>query len=273
MNPNKKRIIIGAIYILIFAFVGLIFYIFSRPEPNCFDLIQNQNEEGVDCGGICQKRCEIAGIKNIEILETGFVDSGAENKYDAYAVIFNPNLSHGGNEFVYEFKLRDGEGNESAMHRDKSFILPGERKYLVIGNIEMKTRPIVAEVDVQDAQWIEANELYEKPDLKVVRKNYNEISGGIGFAEVTGLVRNESPFDFSAIRIKVILKDDSGKVVALNSTEMRTVRSGESREFKVFWPNKFYGSVSNMEIQTDVNIFDSESFAKKFFRPEKFQQY
>ena len=77
-------------------------------------------------------------------------------------------------------------------------------------------------------------------------------------------MRNRSPFDFDSIKIQVILKDAGGKVLALNSTEMKNIKAGEDRDFKVFWPSSFPGTVNSMEVQADVNVFNSDSFLKKF---------
>jgi len=105
-----------------------------------------------------------------------------------------------------------------------------------------------------------------------VNKNYSTISSGVGFAQATGLLRNKSPFDFNEIIVRVILKDNAGKILALNSTSMETVVSGQERDFRTFWPSKFPGAenVQDMETQVEVNVFDSEAFVKKYFDIQKF---
>jgi hypothetical protein len=107
--------------------------------------------------------------------------------------------------------------------------------------------------------------------LKIVNKNYQVVDSGAGSSEATGILRNETPFEFNTIKLQVILKDANQKIIALNSTVINSVRSGESREFRAFWPNRFSGEVADMEVQADVNIFDSESFAKKYLDPSEFQ--
>ena len=49
---TKKQIKIALVYILILAIISTgIFLIISSKGPSCNDKIQNQGEEGVDCGG------------------------------------------------------------------------------------------------------------------------------------------------------------------------------------------------------------------------------
>lgn len=277
MEPTKKKkIIIISIYVAIFAFFFslLVFKVFSwlRPAQTCFDKIKNQNEADVDCGGGCLKKCPAKAEFDLSVLSAGFVESGVANKYDLYGEVENPNSEFGSGQFNYVFTLKDSTGQAIAEKAGQGYILPGEKKYIVENNVESASVPVSAQLEIKENNWIEFMD-YEKPQLKIINKNYNEISSGLGFSEAIGLLRNESPFDFSAIKISVIVKDENNKIIALNSTQINSVRSGENREFRAFWPNKFFGSVRNMEVQAEVNIFDSESFAKKYIESQKFQEY
>jgi len=267
-----KRAIIISIYATIF--VLLLFAIYSRlkPKPNCFDGKLNQNEQGIDCGGICATRCALVAENEIMVAKTGFVESGVAGSFDVYGVVKNSNQTLGSGNFEYQFTMKNAAGELLGQYADVGFILPGEEKYVLKDNIAMKDIPAKVELMIGKTNWIEENEFYEKPQLKVEYKKYNEISSGVGFFEATGLLKNESPLDFAKIKIKIILKDERGEIVALNSTEMSTVTAGENRDFRVFWPNRFAGTVANMEAQPETNIFSSEAFVKKYFKPQQFQQ-
>ncbi|OGI16948.1 MAG: hypothetical protein A2Z52_01815 [Candidatus Moranbacteria bacterium RBG_19FT_COMBO_42_6] len=273
---QRKKIIIIFIYIAIFglflSFLTFKIYSWLKPAQTCFDKIKNQNEKEVDCGGVCLKKCPARAEHSLSVFNSGFMDSGQVNKYDLYGEVENPNSDFGSSQFKYVFTLKDSSGNAIASKEGKGYILPGEGKYVVENNVESVSVPASAQLEIKGNDWLEFKD-YEKPQLKIINKNYNEISSGVGFSEAVGLLRNESPFDFSAIKIGVILKDENGKIIALNSTQINDVRSGENREFRVFWPNKFFGSVRNMEVQPEVNIFDSESFAERYIDSQKFQEY
>lgn len=265
---QRKRLIIISIFAgAVLFFVGAVF-LWTKPEPTCFDKNKNQNEEGVDCGGSCLKKCEITLKETVDTLKVGFVDSGTPNKYDLFAEISNPNSAYGSREFQYEFKIKDSAGQVAAFRKGSGFILPGEKKYLIENNVESDARPASISVDISAFKWVEFNDYYERPDLKVVNKTYNEIISGIGFIEASGLLKNESPYDFNEIKLEVILRDAGGSIVALNSTKMNTVKSSENRDFRVSWPNRFSGNVSSMEVQTEANIFNSDSFMKQYFRSQ-----
>lgn len=264
---KKKRIIIISVYAAIFVVLVLLVYLWIKPKATCFDGIKNQNEQGIDCGGVCSTQCENIKAEDLIVNESGLVDGGITGQVDAYGKITNPNNIFGSSEFQYEFKLKDSSGQVIASRQGAEFILPGESKYVVENNIEIGSGiPGSVEFFVSGAKWVEFKDYFEKPQLKVVNKSYNPITNGIGFSEATALLKNESPYDFSVIKLQVILKDDSGKPMALNSTLMNAVKAGENRDFTVSWPNKFPGSVGNMEVQPEVNIFNSEAFSQDNFK-------
>lgn len=269
---QKKRAVIIAVYLIIFFLLCYGIYSWLKPKPSCFDGKQNQNETGVDCGGICGKTCTITAQENLIVRQVGFVESGIASKYDIYGEVSNPNGALGSNKFDYEFRVKNANGNIIAKRSGTNFILPGDKKYITETNVETVDVPANVELDINNVQWVEINDYYERPGLKVINKNYTETSSSVDFSEATGLLKNESPFDFNFVKLNIILKDMSGKIVAINSTRINTVNSGENRDFRVTWPNKFSGSVSNMEVQAEVNVFDSETFFKKYFKPAKFQQ-
>lgn len=272
-RSQKKRLVIVGVYLAIFLLVVFGIYYWLKPGPSCFDNIQNQNEEGLDCGGVCAKKCDLAAQQDIAVLGAGFVNSGVANNIDIFGEVSNPNQTLGSGNFEYQFIVKNSADTAIANYSGTGFILPGEKKYILMPNISVQDIPAKVDLKIGKTQWTEANEFYEKPQLNVVYKNYTEISSGVGFFEATGLVKNESPFDFSNIKIAVILRDANEKIVTLNSTEMNTVIAGENRDFRVYWPNRFSGDVANMEVQAEVNIFNSEAFVKKNFKPQQFQQY
>lgn len=266
---SKKRIFIIFVYFVILAIFSTLFYFWIKPEETCFDGIKNQNEEEIDCGGIC-KKCEKIITKDLVVNKAGAVKNGFSGQLDLYAEIYNPNSAYGSKFFDYEFIFKDSSGATVLSKKGKDFILPGETKYIIELNASSEKEFSTAEFKITNPQWIEFTEEYSKPELRVTNKKYSEINSAEVFSEARGLLKNDSPYDFSSIVIKVVLKDIDGNVLGLNSTEIKTVKTSEEREFLVFWPKKFPGAVMQVEVQPEVNIFDSESFMKKYFKSQSF---
>jgi hypothetical protein len=263
LQRNHKRLIILLIYLAIFSLLGWLIYSWLKTAPTCFDGKQNQNEEGLDCGGVCQKQCEkVFKTQDLIVKEKAFVEGG-QGKYDVMARISNPNNELGGGEFSYDFKLEDSSGSILAERKGKSFILPVESKYIIETGLDTASAPQNIKVTVGDTKWVEFVG-YENPELNIYNKRYDLISSGVGYSEAKGLLRNESAFDFDSIKINVVLRDETGKPVAFNSTEMNTINSGEQRDFRLLWPVNFPGSVQGVEMEAEANVFNSENFIKKY---------
>ncbi|MBU0579683.1 MAG: hypothetical protein KKA19_00760, partial [Candidatus Margulisbacteria bacterium] len=254
----KKRVIIIFVYLLIFAAIIALLYLWLSPKETCLDGIKNQNEEDVDCGGVC-KKCEKIETQDLVVSKAGAVESGIENQFDLYAEVHNPNNVFGNKSFDYEFIFKDYSGAVVSSRKGEDFILPGETKNVIELNVPSRSEFSSIEFKITNLQWMEFNEYYEKPQLKITNKNYTESQSADVFGEVRGLLKNDSPYDFSLINIKVILRDANDNILALNSTEVKTVRTGEEREFMVLWPKKFSGTVMKVDVYPEVNIFDSES--------------
>lgn len=266
---TKKRIIILFVYIIIFAAIAVLLYFWFVPKATCLDGIKNQNEEDVDCGGVC-KKCEKIEVKDLVVNKAGAIESGIPGQFDFYAEVFNPNNSFGSKSFEYEFIFKNSSGEKISSAKGKDFILPGEAKYIIELNASSAADFSSLEVKTTNSQWIEFNEYYEKPQLKITNKNYSESNTADIFGSARGLLKNDSPYDFTLIKIKVILRDANGNILALNSTEVKTVKTGEEREFTVFWPKNFPGTVMRVDVWAEVNIFDSESFMRKYFKSQSF---
>jgi len=265
---EKKRFIIISVYAVIFVLLLIPIALKLIPNGTCSDGKRNQDEKGIDCGGVCQKICDIQLNDNIVFREIGITETGIANKYDVYSEILNPNKDYGSSSFDYVFDLKDESGTSLARREGTGFIFPGEKKYLVEIGVDSSTYPAKVDFEIKNIVWKDFSGV-QKPQLAIVNKNFNETDQTFDSSDAVGLLRNESPFDFNEIKIQVIIKNKNGKIIALNSTKINTVQSGENREFKVIWPNKIT-EVGNMEVQTETNIFKNDAFVKQYFSGQSF---
>ncbi len=271
LQRNHKRLIIIGIYLVIFFLLGWGIYSIFKPAGTCLDGKRNQDETGIDCGGVC-KACEKNyQTQDLIVKETAFV-SDSQGKYDVLARISNPNNQVGASYFAYIFKLKDAQGNVLTLRTGNNFILPVESKYIIETGLETDQEPKELEFQISTPKWEEFFG-YEKPELNISSQRYDLISSGVGYSEAKGLLRNNSSFDFDTIKINVVLRNEIGKPIAFNRTEMRTVNAGEERDFRLLWPVHFPGSVQGVEMEAEANVFDSETFIRKYTNElQQFQQ-
>lgn len=267
---NAKQLVVAVLYgILIIALLWGGYFLF-RAKPTCTDGVKNQDEIGIDCGGVCSLQCtRTVQTNSLEIRESALLYSGPDH-FDALISIHNPNDEAGASSFHYRMELRDAVGVTMAVREGESFILPQETKYLLEINVPApKAKTVV--ISFSDYQWQRFAGYQEKPLITVSRKSYEVISSGVGFGKAFGVVRNESPFDFQSLRVKVVLRDVAGKPIGANITEMRTVASGAVRDFNLIWPTSFPGTVDHVETEVEADVFHSDNFIRQYMPTQDFQ--
>jgi hypothetical protein len=258
----RKRIIIIAIYIIIFVISFLTLkYLFSL-GATCSDKLQNQGEKGIDCGGPCKPCGQTETAQDLIILEKAII-AGGNDSYDIALRINNQNMNFGLKNFSYELIFKDSAGNEVGNYSGTSFILPAEKKYLVINGVKTNNNatPVSFDVKFGEQKWEEFKDSFERPQLNIYSKRYNQISAGVG-NELFAVFRNEGSYDLNRVFISVILRNSQNKIIAVGSTEKNTLRSKEEREFRLIWPYPMENETPNIEIEAYTNMLDPLNLIK-----------
>lgn len=265
-----KQLVIAVIYGILSIILIWGGYFLFRTEPTCTDGMRNQNEQGIDCGGVCSPQC-VRSVRTdpLEIKESALIYS-AQDRFDVLVSVHNQNDEAGASAFHYRMELKDEAGAIVAVREGNNFILPQETKYLPEINVSAPQAKTVA-VTFSNYEWKRFSGYQERPAITVSNKSYEPISSGIGFGKAFGIVRNESPFDFRSIRVKVVLRDVSGKPIGVNMTEMRTITAGDVRDFTLLWPTAFPGAVDRIETEVEADVFHSENFVKRYMPSQDFQ--
>ncbi|NCU41178.1 MAG: hypothetical protein EOM19_00450 [Candidatus Moranbacteria bacterium] len=271
LTREKKQVIYILFFLILFlGFLGGSVRLFS-PDPTCNDGIRNQGEEAIDCGGSCLPCSEIIEAEDIKVIETALL-SISPDTYDAVAFIQNPNNLFGSGNFSYTFNFIDKSGSIVKTFQDTAYILPAQGRYLMLLEEKIEGTPVRVEAHIDAVTWEKFNE-YEAPSLTITNKAFEKVSSGTDYAVAKGLVRNQSPYDFETVEIYVVLRDVLGEIIAMNRTDMQTVRSGEKRDFPVVWKYAFDGEVVSIDAQALTNMFGNQNFIKLFFPGGRFQQY
>ncbi len=262
-HRSQKKLVFGAIYGVLFLCVVYLLYLPFKPPETCTDGKKNQNETGIDCGGVCGACVVEPILENIQVVETAWVFAGKGNEYDIVGKISNPNNDYGASSVPYTFRILDASGGVLAEYQGTSFILPKETKYIVETGLALPSKPSRVEMVLKDVAWEKFAGYKERPALDVYNRSFERTSG-INFGVAKGLVVNNSPFDFTNIGIVVVLRDGNGKVVALHKTDTQTLRSGQQRDFTLPWPDPFQGDVEKVEVQTDANVYRTDTFIRTY---------
>ena len=255
----QKQLIIGLVFVLILGGIGYGIYSGLAPKVSCTDGIQNGKEEGVDCGSLaCGKVCEPA-IMPINIISSQFFKVG-QGDYDFVAQLSNPNVSYGASRIEYSLGSSSGS----------SYILPGQTKWIVLTAQKIPDGIEDVRFVIKNAQW----EKLDMPDNTIGfvlrRKDYHPAQKGM---ELTGILYNDSNYDFDKIDVAVILFDNAGGIVGVNKTDIRTFVSKSERGFNVAWPFALSGNIVRQDVEASTNLFENSNFIKSYGTQEKFQKF
>lgn len=250
----KRQIIFGAAVLILAGGVIIAGYNLLKPKASCSDGILNQNEEQVDCGGLCQA-CKVTRFEDIKVLSyNSFLLK--DGSYDAYAEVKNPNISHGTESLSYTFSFYDSDKKLIGERAGKGYVLANQTRYIIESNIQLSGQAAFTGFIVNpDVSWQkqEAGAI----NLPVFSQKYEPLAKGEehGFAKATGVVENQTEHDFDEVEVDAVLVDKNNQIFAAGKTQIDNLRFGESRAFSVLFLEAI-PSPSNVYITAHTNIFN-----------------
>lgn len=241
----KKQITYFLFFVLVLiGFVSLVWLKMS--EPTCFDNRKNQKEQGVDCGGPCSQEC-LGIVKELNILWVKPVEM-SKGKYDAIAVVENPNLKLSAKSARYQIKLYDERNILIASREGQTFISPGPKFAIFEANMSTGNRaPARAYLEFEkNIKW----ELYKggTPNLLITRKDYSDDP----WPSVSAVVSNRSLEEAVNVVATVIVYDKDDEAIAASATKIGTINGGFDEEIFFSWPEFFGGERDYEEIMLNT---------------------
>ncbi len=230
---RAKQIVYGALYLIIV--VGIFAWIyrsFIYAAPSCFDNVQNQNEEGIDCGGVCAKACTSGLEITVGDFKT-FVSAPGRGTF--LARVENHNTGFGAKSFQYEFDIYDASGTVIASVPGQSFIYDSEVKYLVLANVAVPAAMDHAGLAVTGVNWVPASEMGLVPQFG----NPLTITGNAmtsNTATVTGVLTDNDISAFNNILIVAVFYGNSGLPIGASQAQLDAIAPHETKNFSVSYP-------------------------------------
>jgi len=237
MTPRLvKQLLYGFFYVLATAVIFWIIYIlFLKPTPTCFDGRRNQGETGVDCGGSCPP-CEITQLKPLTV-NWATSTPARENEISLLAEIANPNLNFGAKTFSYQFKVIGPFGALLKTVEGQSFIYPNEAvKYLMEPALKINLQDVTRvelSIEKESMVWQSEKEMI-KPDLDISSHQTTTVNGSV---TVKGIIQNKNPLLISQVKIIAVLYNFQGdKILNASYTTLTDLKGSEQRAFSIELP-------------------------------------
>lgn len=251
---RRKTTIIGVFTIIVVVIISIFVYNnFLKNEATCFDKKQNQNERGIDCGGVCSLMC-VADIKPILPLWVRPIKIVGD-VYSVVAYIENQNQGSGVESVSYEIRLYDDK-NLLATNPivGTTFLEPNDRTAIFETGIKVNERiPKTAFITFsQPLVFTKVSEKYDRQNLIVENDLFEDLNTT---PKLSANIRNTTFSTFYNIPVVVIIYDINGNAIATSQTIIDQIGSEETVPIYFTWPEPLSGVPVRREIIPRINPF------------------
>jgi Mg-chelatase subunit ChlD len=228
---KRQTIVIIGFLVLAVLILSIVGYVFFYDAPTCMDNRKNQNETGIDCGGLCARICE----DDAERLTIDWVRlfKIREGVYSAVARLENPAPNSIAKDVPYTFSLKDRGGRVVAT-RSGSVFIPSRDTFVVFeGTIISDDDPesVTFAFDEEPA-WERSD--YIEPDIVVVDKQLTDLETT---PRLVATLQNPHLVDIKNITLDALIYDDQGNAVQVSETYIERIGAGATTKATFTWPN------------------------------------
>ncbi len=243
MHRRIKQILYALLYLIFWGGVAaLVYTFFLKPPASCFDNIQNQGEQGVDCGSPCAKVClpvdyqPITPVGDVQIfsLATSTAGSGYSGSVSLLARLQNPNASIAAMSFDYTITFYDESGTSTALATGQSFIYGADIRYIDLPNFRLPQGMTVvrAEISTANPVWIYAID-WPKPNVAV--QNFTSLLS-LGTLKVQGRLTNNDTVILPSVSAVAIFADSDARPIGVSEMVLDNLAPAETRDFDILHP-------------------------------------
>lgn len=253
----RRRIIIVLIVIAFFAVIGGIYSFINRPIPSCFDKIQNQNEEGMDCGGVCSLQCSAKSAK-LEVRWTKAIRV-REGMYDIAALVEYPAGNTAIPRLDYTAKLFDSTGGVLAERHGSTFVNPSDHFLVYEGGVQVSATATRAEVTL-DPTYDTLRASSSPVTLTVLSR---DLSSPDAHPRLSAVIRNDTNTSLRNVPVNAIVSDGSGPV-AVAGTVIDSLPAKSSKLAQFTWPESLsYQATEACSVPVDAMLVLDRSGSMK----------
>jgi len=201
------------------------------PRPSCTDGRANQDERGVDCGGVCAAVCPDEAVA-VRVKWARVLPLGA-GIYDVAALVENPNPNFVLANLPFNLRIVDQDNLFITRVAGNLTLAPRESFLIFQTNIDVGRRaPSRALLDFSGPpKWYRGT---VKPELTFVDKNFTPDPPLLRAKLV-----NDSLVAYRGIDVATTVSDGERNTFAASRTTVSEIAPGETREISFSWPRAF----------------------------------
>ena len=209
--------------------------------PTCFDNIQNQGEEGIDCGGPCKMLCQAGFAPPQELWATSSLV--VSNVYNLLAYVSNSNPGVAAPSISYDFRLYDANGILIGKRTGETPV-PATAHFAIFEPAVGTNTQVPAKTFFQFTSAPDWQNAATSSYFSVTYSNLN-ISSTTSKLDVS--VANSSANQKNNTDITAILYDNRGNVVTFSKSVIPLIAALGNANVSFTWPYSISTTVARKE--------------------------
>lgn len=258
-SKTRKRIILFIVLSALILIVGLPGFLIFYKAPSCSDGRHNGDENGVDCGGSCQRVC---APESLPIIVDGDprILKVSDQAYLVVALLENPNLDAEVKKARYILRLY---GNESF---NPVKTIEGETYIPRGGSLVLFEGPFTTDANIPPTravlEWVQSSLLWEKTNRPSINLSVadNNLTRTDSSPRLEVKVKNLSLERANNIELTALVSDESGSIFAASKTFITSLNSGDETQAVFIWPNPF--TLNPVKIEVVTRLLPDQSYLR-----------
>jgi hypothetical protein len=246
---RRRLIILGIIAGFIALALGIFYFTTIRTAPSCMDEKQNQDEEGIDCGGSCAYYCTesqaAASVKFVRPL------TPTPGRTDVIAYIDNPNGTAAANDLHFTVELYSPTNTVVAKKEGMVDLPPASIVPVFIPDFFSGSQAVARAFitfDTPKHLWFRSAGKAVSPQVTDVR------FGELDMPRVSAIATNPSAYALSNVTFIVTLFDKEDTAIGASRTVVPSIPAHGSVPLVFTWPSSFSVGVARIEVVPVVSL-------------------
>lgn len=246
---RRRFIIIGSVIAVVITLIALTTIAIMYEAPSCEDGIQNQEEEGTDCGGPCSYLCTEAVTAPVVKFTRTF--SPREGRHDVIAYVENPNRSEAARAVHYTLEVYSPESDLLATKTGSIDLAPGAVTPVYVPEAyrgEGAVGQAFLTLDQESLRWYEPKDKHVAPRVTNIETTTGEAP------RIRATIENPTAFPIYDITPIATVFDAKGNAIAASQTYLSQL--GGQAEAKVLftWTAPFSALPARVEVLPVVPV-------------------
>ncbi len=243
---RRRFFILLGIGLVLAAFVTIILIATFYKTPTCTDGIQNQGEQGIDCGGPCPYLCTDSE-QPPTVLFTNVLKNDAEGRTDVIAMIENKNTNAAAKNVPYQVTLYGADQTLVQEVNGSLDLPPGATEPVFVPGIfsgQQKVGSAFLDIATSAPRWF-----FTAADPRIIPEVSNIIrSGTSSNPRIEATLTNPGAAIMTDVQAVVLVYDVHKNVIAASQTVVPVIEEQSQAVATFTWNNAFSGTPALIEV-------------------------